>query len=252
MKLTEHAIPPQKTGEGDAPCLVIFFHGYGSTGAGLASGLPQILPEGLKDAKIICPDGPVMCWQDDKGNHGFSWFAVEDMLDAPDGAKAAERASAAAPAINAWLDEVLAREGVDESRVVIAGFSQGASMAYFAALLRDKPVAGVFSLSGGGLEHIGPPASRPPVALLAGERETGHYSGAPVAMKTQVFLDRQGFRTDCVILPDQGHEITPAALEMLARLKDIVVPAAPASDAKKPSGPVPPRDNPRPPGFHPG
>jgi phospholipase/carboxylesterase len=238
MKLTEHTLPATAPREGQPPLLVLFFHGYGSSGAGTARDLAEMLAPKLPEAKIICPDGPLTPFHDDMGNPRFSWFAVEDMLDAPDGAVSAARARAVAPEINSWIDDVLAREGVSEDRVIIAGFSQGATMAYYAALLRDRPVAGVFSLSGGGLDQLTAPASKPPVGLAAGQFEAQEYSGVPQAQKAQVLLQKQGFKTDCVIVPDQGHAITPAAMDLVTGMAHMLVLSAPAPE-KRPAPPVP-------------
>lgn len=68
-------------------------------------------------------------------------------------------------------------------------------MAYYAGLLRDHPVGGVYSLSGGALDRLTNPKSKPPVALVTGEHETGDYSGTPQATKTLGMLKQMGFTT---------------------------------------------------------
>jgi phospholipase/carboxylesterase len=52
-------------------------------------------------------------------------------------------------ALSAWLDQTLAAHGVDPSRAVLAGFSQGAVMAYSLGLAPGRPSpAGILAFSG--------------------------------------------------------------------------------------------------------
>ncbi|MGH3090968.1 MAG: alpha/beta hydrolase [Gaiellaceae bacterium] len=52
-------------------------------------------------------------------------------------------------ALSAWLDHTLAAHGIDPSRTVLAGFSQGAVMAYSLGLAPGRPSpAGILSFSG--------------------------------------------------------------------------------------------------------
>ena len=217
--------------------VVVFFHGYGSGGAQMADHVGgKLLPQ-APGCVLRCPDGPQKISEHD-GVSYHSWFDIQDILDNPSVDKVAPRAAAAAEEVNKYIDRVLQEEGIDESRLIIAGFSQGATMAYYAALMRDKPAAGVYSLSGGALRQIFNIKSKPPVALLAGEHEQNNYSGLPHAQETHGFLEAQGFRTDCVMLHGQGHDISDKAVELLANLAEILIPEnAAANDAKS----VPPR-----------
>jgi len=80
----------------------------------------------------------------------------------------------------------------------------------------------VFALSGGALNHIPQINATPPVALVAGGREQQDYSGAPHAEKTRKFLDKKGLFVESVIVPDQGHETSPAAMKLLSQFTRIV------------------------------
>lgn len=216
------------TGNGEKPdYLVIYFHGYTGSGGNAAYKLSQMLRPILPNARIRCPDGPIHL-----GGDSYSWFNVEDMLEAPRTALSARRATEAAKEINKYIDEVIAEEGIDKSRVILAGFSQGGSMAYFAGLTRDKAIGGVYALSGGAMEHLIAPASMPPVRLAAGEEETGDYSGVPQMMKTEGLLKQKGARVDAQVILEQGHDLTPAACDLLAQFVRSIQPAVPRAAPK--------------------
>jgi len=207
---------------GGAPeTLVIFLHGFASGGEETAETIRRELAPRLPSAKFICPDASL------SENGCRSWFQVGDMLDGPDGAKAAARAAAAAPAINAYIDGVLKAENMPASRVVIAGFSQGASMAFYAALQREAPVRGLFCLSGGGLDRIENPASKPPVLLAAGEYETGNYSGMPQVESALQKLKTLGFTAGDYCVRGQEHALnreTLAAFTFFSGVLDKIAP----------------------------
>jgi phospholipase/carboxylesterase len=216
--LTDHSVDPKN---GKPPeYLVIFFHGYGSNGALMAEHVGGLLGPFLPEAKIRCPDGPIEFYKMPDGKSGCSWFELRDLFDGDnlpeDRREIARRATTAAKEMNDYIDRVVAEEGLPEDRVIIAGFSQGGTMAFYTGLLRDSKVAGVYALSGGALDLLENPASRPPVGLVAGEREQQDYSGAPHALKVRDALDKAGFNVDCVIIPDQGHNISWKSMELLS------------------------------------
>ncbi|MEZ0262552.1 MAG: alpha/beta hydrolase [Alphaproteobacteria bacterium] len=201
--------------------VVIFFHGLGSSGASMQSWAGGLLSPHLPNAKLVFPDGPLEFGQDGEGNKYYTWFPIKDLLDgdkAPDKAEIGRRATLAAKDMNAYIDEVLKREGISEDKLIIAGFSMGGTMAVYTALQRNTPVAGVYALSGGALEleNIGPVKSMPPIGLVAGALEQQDYSGAPHAEKVHQAFDKAGFFADCVIVPEQKHEVSPKSMELLA------------------------------------
>src|SRR5205823_162547 len=81
---------------------------------------------------------------------------------------------AAAPALDAFIDEELEKRGLDEGDVALVGFSQGTMMALFVGLRREKPFAGIVGYSG---RLIAPDLladglrSRPPVLLVHGTED---------------------------------------------------------------------------------
>lgn len=213
---------------GHGNCLVIFFHGYDSNGGMMAGHVGTQLAAMVPDAIMRFPDAPLSV---PRNEYGRSWFPVEDILDGPDGNIAGPRAASAAGTVNDYIDRVMMEEGMPASRVIIAGFSQGATMAYFASLMREDQVAGVFSISGGALDQLAVPRAKPPVMLLAGEWENSLYSGRELADKTHWLLKERNFSTGIYLTPGNKHNIDTKSIEVLSWFVKRMVPRpAPAQD----------------------
>ena len=116
----------------------------------------------------------------------------------------------------AYVDRVVAEEigrrpvrALDRHRVVFLGFSQGAAMAYRAAVLGQHPAAGVVAL-GGDIPPEVKDAARwrqpcPPVLIGAGVREQWYTPDK--ASADSAFLVSQGVKPE-VCRFDGGHEWT--------------------------------------------
>jgi len=225
--LKDCSIPPKN---GGAPkYVVIFLHGLGSNGQLMKDHAGGMLSLMIPDAKIYFPDGPDAVNADPGAQPYRSWFEVVHKpqghsLTEEDSKAISGHALKAVPQMNAYIDQVLKQEGITEDRLILAGFSQGASMAYYAALNRDKPVAAVYSLSGGALHWIVDQAkSKPPVLLSAGGNEHSDYSGNRHATRVHPILEKAGFETECILIPGKEHEISHESMELLARLAHIVM-----------------------------
>jgi phospholipase/carboxylesterase len=85
----------------------------------------------------------------------------------------------AAPRLDAFLDEELARHGLPGSKLALVGFSQGAMMALHVGLRRAAAPAGIVGYSGllvledgRGPESLRADArSKPPILLVHGDRD---------------------------------------------------------------------------------
>lgn len=81
---------------------------------------------------------------------------------------------AAAPLLDAYIDDLLAKLGLGADRLALVGFSQGTMMALHVAPRRAEAVAGVVGYSGRLLAAASLPAdvrSRPPVLLIHGDAD---------------------------------------------------------------------------------
>jgi phospholipase/carboxylesterase len=162
---------------GRAQQLVVFLHGYGADGKDLIE-LGQQWRAILPDAVFVAPHAAERCPASPMGRQ---WFALSNRSpDDPRGA--ADRwdgVRSARPLIDEFLDAELAKLGLDESRLALVGFSQGAMMAMHVGFRRGKAPAAIVSFSGllVGPEHLAEAKARnprgepPPILLVHGDQD---------------------------------------------------------------------------------
>ena len=190
--------------------LVVLLHGYGADGNDLI-GLAPVLAPLMPDAAFHAPNAPYPC----EGNpYGFQWFGISRL----DPQVAAAGTRAAAPFVDAFLDDTMARYGLDESKTVLVGFSQGTMMSLHVGLRRAKPLAGIIGFSGmlAAPETLGAEIkSRPPVLLVHGDSD----EMIPPVMTERAAdaLRQQGVATTMHIAQGIGHGIDQVGLSLAAR-----------------------------------
>ena len=173
-KLTGPRIPPNS---GVARQLVVFLHGYGADGNDLIE-LGQQWRNLLPDAAFVSPHAPERCAATPMGRQWFALAATapDDPRGEPERWRGVQKAR---PAIDGFLDEELARLGLDDSGLALVGFSQGCMMALHVGLRRPRAIAGVLGFSGMlvGPDHLSEAKSRnrrseaPPVLLVHGDQD---------------------------------------------------------------------------------
>ena len=186
--------------------LVILLHGLGADGNDLI-GLQQYWARLVPDAEFVSPNAPFPC---DMAGYGYQWFSVQDRT--PAAMLAGVRA--AAPILDAYIDEELQKRGLAENDAAIVGFSQGTMMSLFVGLRRERPLAGVLGYSG---RLIGPELltgelrSRPPVLLVHGTEDPlvpfDSMAGAEMALKAA------GVPVETLACPGIEHSIDPEGLQ---------------------------------------
>jgi phospholipase/carboxylesterase len=147
--------------------LVVFLHGYGADGRDLIDIGRQWAPL-LPSTAFVAPHAPAPC---DDAPMGRQWFPIPRTAD---GDRLREGAVRAAPALNAFLDAELVRNGIPDRGLALVGFSQGTMMALQVAPRRPNPIAGVVGYSG----LLAAPDTlaaelrqRPPVMLIHGDQD---------------------------------------------------------------------------------
>ncbi|HEV2365901.1 MAG TPA: dienelactone hydrolase family protein [Caulobacteraceae bacterium] len=204
-KLDGPRVPPA-TGAA-ATALVILLHGYGSNGADLIGLVPywrSVLPGTL----FVAPNAPEPV---PLAPGGFQWWGF--------GGGPAERGEGvrrAVGALEAFIDEELAKAGLTEDRLALVGFSQGTMLALAAGPRRTRPIAGILGYSGRlADESLLDVATRPPVLLLHG----GADEMIPVAAfhETRAALERLGFEVEGQVNPILGHSIDAGGVSLGAR-----------------------------------
>jgi phospholipase/carboxylesterase len=162
-RLMPHSGPPKQ--------LVVLLHGYCADGSQLIGIGRQWQPQ-LPAAVFVAPDAADPCTDSSVVRQWFSLTTREP----------AERwrgVTQARPVLDEFLDETLQAYSLDESRLAIVGFSQGAEMALHVGLRRKQPPAAIIGFSGilVGPEHLDETvaarqsASRPRVLLVHGDHD---------------------------------------------------------------------------------
>jgi predicted esterase len=183
---------------------VILMHGRGATPADIMTVAPAI---GADDMAFLAPDAPGRTW------YPYS-FLVPMERNEPfltESLATLER-----------LVEDLKREGVEASRIALAGFSQGACLALEFAARHAARYAAVVAFSGG---LIGPPGTA--------RDYPGSFDGTPIFIgcsdvdphipvervrESTSVLRRMGARVDERIYPAMGHVIADDELLAAAAL----------------------------------
>jgi phospholipase/carboxylesterase len=185
--------------------LVILLHGLGADGndlIGLAPYWARLLPE----AEFLSPNAPFPC---DMAPYGYQWFSSQDR--SPEAVLGGVRA--AAPILDAFIDEALEERGLDSSELALVGFSQGTMVSLFVGLRRVEPVAGIVGFSG---RLLAPELlaselrSRPPILLVHGtEDPLVPYRSLEAAETT---LKAAGVPVETVASVGTGHSIDDQGL----------------------------------------
>jgi phospholipase/carboxylesterase len=199
--------PVRKPASGGPPrSLVVFLHGFGADGDDLI-GLAPYWASLLPDTEFLSPHAPYPC---EMAPFGRQWFSLQSQ--APESMLAGARATA--PLLDAFLDEILAARGLDESRLALVGFSQGTMMSLYVGLRRPKPLAAIVGYSGAllGAEALADEIrSRPPVLLVHGDADPiVPVSALPHAAAA---LKAAGVEVEELLRPGLAHGIDQLGLE---------------------------------------
>jgi len=178
----------------DAELFALMIHGRGRTPEEMVE-----LAEALDVAGIryLCPEAP-----------GNSWYP-ERLLEPREKNQPALGHSLAA--IGALLAGLVG-EGIDDSRIVICGFSQGACLGTEVLLKRPAPYAACLFFTGG---LIGPPgtiwrscARIPSVPVLLTGSETDEWVPAWRMRQTATALQAFGASVEAIIYENREHIVS--------------------------------------------
>lgn len=184
--------------------IVLLLHGYGSNGADLISLAPQ-WRQALPDALFLAPNAPHRMYP------GYQWWP----LLAFTAQALASGASAAAPALNEFIDRKLAQYGLGEADLMLVGFSQGTMLALHVGLRRATEVAGILGYSGmltGAADLAHQKITKPPVLLV-------HGSSDPIVPISALHaaehaLRRLGIDVVTHVSAGIGHNVDPVGLRL--------------------------------------
>ena len=185
--------------------LVILLHGLGADGNDLI-GLVPYWARLLPDAEFLSPNAPFPC---DMAPYGYQWFSSQDR--SPEAVLGGVRA--AAPILDAFIDEALEERGLGSSDLALVGFSQGTMMSLFVGLRRAEPVAGIVGFSGRLLAPellASEVRSRPPILLIHGTEDAVVPHSSLAAAENE--LKAAGVPVETVSSVGIGHSIDDQGL----------------------------------------
>ena len=181
--------------------LVVFLHGYGANGNDLIA-IGQQWRALLPGAAFVAPNAAEPCGQVPGGRQ---WFRLT-MRDPNERWIGVNKA---APLLDAFLDAELDRQGLDDSRLALVGFSQGTMLALHAGLRRARPPAAILAIrracrcgkstSSRSAQALG---KSPPVLLVHGSEETS--SGRSLVLSV-ADLAQAGFPCQWHLSMGLGH-----------------------------------------------
>ncbi len=127
-----------------ADAAVIWLHGLGADGHDFEPIVSELRLPGSAAVRFVFPHAPSMPVTINNGMVMPAWYDILDMsiekkLDEGQLLTSSEK-------IRALIDREIER-GIDSSRIVIAGFSQGGAVGYQTALTYPKPLAGLLAMS---------------------------------------------------------------------------------------------------------
>jgi phospholipase/carboxylesterase len=199
QKLDGPFIPPRS---GKAKQLVIFLHGYGANGDDLIA-IGEDWGQALPDCAFVSPHAPDVC---EAWSQGYQWFPIRAI--SPEAMERDKYAASVAPVLGAFIDQQLAKWGVEEKALAVAGFSQGAMMAMYTMPRRKTPCAAVVGYSGMLLDAQGlkgPGIVKMPVLAIHGDADE------IVPPESLARIDRgfseAGFEIETAMRPGLGHGI---------------------------------------------
>ena len=210
--------PPQRP---PARFLIVLLHGFGSDGADMIGLAPNLQPN-APTAAFAAPNGPYPI-QD-----GYSWFPAGGANSGAGQQRPAPVAASAPRGLDAFIEAELARYSLPPERLILIGFSQGASTALNTGLRRKVLPAAIVAFSGASLSPDGlARGSRwPPVLLIQGDQDPRVPAGAQD--KAVQLLKGLGAPVTAHMLPDLGHGIDDRGIRLAGELIRSVTQAAPA------------------------
>ncbi len=211
---------------GPARSLVIFLHGYGADGNDLID-IGRRWASTLPETAFVSPHAPEPCAEAPVGRQWFPLAAVDPHV-------LRQGVLAAAPVLNRFIDAELARHGLDEASLVLAGFSQGTMISLHVGPRRARAVAGIVGYSGllPDPDFLGDEVkTRPPVLLVHGDNDP---LIPPIALHAAAkVLRNEGFSVEEHVRPGLEHGIDEEGLRLGVAFAERVLskapPAAPRS-----------------------
>jgi phospholipase/carboxylesterase len=190
---------------GAAPPLLVLLHGRGGNELAMAGLADRFDGRYL----VVSPRAPI-----ETEPYAYQWFPEEFTAEGP--RVTATDLERAAGLLRSFIAESVVALGADPSRVHVAGFSQGGTLALATVLADPDPIAGVVSMSGW-LPQAAVDRARPetqlqekPVLIIHGRRDD--TIDPRLGRAAQEALGALGVAVE-LREPDAGHTTTPEMID---------------------------------------
>ncbi|GME94618.1 unnamed protein product [[Candida] boidinii] len=137
---------PAKSGKATAS--LIIFHGLGDSGSGWKSFADSLKRDSdFEDIEFVLPNAPLRKVSIAGGNNIPAWFDIFVMGGNPNSKQDVTGILEACSIVNYFIEKEIAK-GIPAERIIIGGFSQGASITLSATALIKHKIAGTIVMSG--------------------------------------------------------------------------------------------------------
>lgn len=202
--------------DGDAGAAVIWLHGLGATNRDFAGVPPELgLPDDLR-VRFVFPQAPR---RSVTVNHGMvmpAWYDIRSLDERGHDEEGIRRSEAQLRR----LVEAEVEKGVAESRIVVAGFSQGGAIALQTGLRHGESLAGIMVLSAYLLlpektaDERHPANTGTPIFMAHGTQDP--MVPFPKARESKDLLKRMGYDVEWHEYP-MGHQVCLEEIRAIGR-----------------------------------
>ena len=204
--LEKHYLPDR-----DVKASVIWLHGLGADGNDFAPIVPQLNLSLDFGVRFIFPHAPAIPVTINSGYVMPAWYDIKqvDVDRHVDNEQLQESASR----IHDLIDREIER-GIQSTRIVVAGFSQGGAVSFEAALSYEQPLAGIMALSTYfatvGTIKINAIQQSIPILICHGEHDP--VVSESLGKRSRASLEKLGFDPEYHSYPIE-HSVCPQEIE---------------------------------------
>jgi len=192
--------------------LVILLHGYGANGQNLIE-LAEFFNKSLPDACYLAPNA-IENWEGGFPDC-YQWFSLSNGFVRRSLIEMSAHIRDANKKLGDFIDKKLQELNLTRKNLIIVGFSQGAMMASYQALISKEEIAGVIGFSGKLImpELTGDKTlSKPKICLIHGQDDmVVEFSNFIEAKET---LQKEGFDFETHALDNLEHTIDVRGIEI--------------------------------------
>ena len=204
--LEKHYLPDR-----DVKASVIWLHGLGADGNDFAPIVPQLNLSLDFGVRFIFPHAPAIPVTINSGYVMPAWYDIKqvDVDRHVDNEQLQESASR----IHDLIDREIER-GIQSTRIIVAGFSQGGAVSFEAALSYEQPLAGIMALSTyfatEGTIKINAIQQSIPILICHGEHDP--VVSESLGKRSRASLEKLGFDPEYHSYPIE-HSVCPQEIE---------------------------------------